>query len=354
MITKSGVPMINHFAHNAKNATKCSGYNGGESEEHLEAKKYVADNIEDFRFIDQSCDSCDIPNKTQCVRFSKDYWRVLIEWQIKGTAVGKGKSRRADVLLQIKSNIHGIDILKPWYSIEIRHSHAVSEDKTKALHRVECGIIEVLASDVLGLKGEDKPFYIRNVHNLCRIPWTCKRCTEVVANERVHRWVAYEEWYKYQWVYQDRLIIGTRLDEERSLKRECLQAQAFELMGPFVRTVFRKTLPKCRGKCVACTAWILHENYCTFYADDYMADSEVWWWDAIRCNSYFRKKRIVYKMVFCNNCIWPCLNCETIQPFKTLQRFALCRFCNTDNQWFDTHIQRRLGVDLNPDIEWGV
>jgi hypothetical protein len=348
MITKSGLPMITHFAHNAKNVNKCSGYKGGETEEHLEAKKYVADNIEDFRFIDQSCDSCHTPNPMQCYRFTKDGWTVTIEGQIKGTAVGKGKPRRADILIQSKSNMEFIR-LRPSYSIEILHSHAVSMEKTKVLHMVGCGIIEVLASEVLSFKEKDKPFYIRNVHNLCRIPWTCNACMEVIADERTARWLRYERWYQYQWVHQERLFIGPMSKEERSWKRRCLQAQAFQSMASIKIEIFRKSLPKWVGKCVACHEWICHTNYHFFEDTHVMTESEQWWNNAIRQDAYLRRMPIVTKMIFCINCIWPCLNCETVQPVKTLQKYGLCRFCNTNNEWFDSHI--RDGLDYDSDFD---
>jgi hypothetical protein len=349
-LTTNGVPRMKHFAHNATNVTKCSGYSGGETEEHLKAKKYVADNIEDFRFIDQSCDSCHTPNPMQCFRFNKDNWTVIIEGRIKGTALGKDRPRRADILLQAKSNTDLIR-LKPWYSIEIQHSHAVSMDKTKALHMVGCAIIEVFASEVLNFKEEDKPFYISNVHSLCRIPWTCKACMEVVANERIARWLEYEKWYQYQWVHQKRLVIETMSNEERSSKRRCLQAQAFQSMESIETEMFHNSLPKCVGKCVACHKWIRHENYHFFDALDLLTESEQWWRNAIRRDNFLMGMSRVNKMIFCINCIRPCLNCETIQPVETLQRYGLCRLCNTDNEWFDFHIRGRWVGDSDSDYD---
>jgi hypothetical protein len=352
-VTKSGFPKINHFAHNATNVTKCSGYKGGETEQHLKAKKYVADNIDDFRFIDQSCDSCDTPNQAHCMRFSKDDWTVLIEGQITWTALGKGKPRRADILIQAKSKTDFIR-LRSWYSIEIQHSHAVSMEKTKDLHMVGCGIIEVLASEVLAFKENDKPFYIRNIHSLCRIPWTCKKCVAVLAHGRMSRWLTYEEWYASQWVYQDVLNAKIAQDLEFSLfiaaqdlkistelvvrtkKRKRLQAQAFQLMEFVETTKFQKTLTKCVGKCVACRAWIYHKNYHTFYAtDDIMTKSERWWRDAVNNDDFLSNMRIVNKMIFCKNCISQCLHCDTEQPIESLRKYGLCRLCNTDNDWFD-------------------
>ena len=369
-IRKSGQMMKSHFVHSVKNVIKCNGYKGGETQEHLEAKKFVADHIEDFRFIYESCDSCHAQNPMHCVRFNKGDWTVRIEGQIKGTGLGT-KPRRADILIQVKMKTDCIR-LKQWYSIEIRHSHAVSVEKTKDLHSVGCGIFEILASDVLKFKDmlhENKPFYIRNVHSLCRIPWTCKACMEVVANGRTARWLAYEEWYDDQWVHQDALNAKVAQDLEFSLfiaardleisselvvrakKRKRLQAEAFQMIELVETTNFQKTLTKCVGKCVACHVWIRHENYLTFNATDVMTVSQRWWHDAIRNDDFLSNMKKVNKMIFCENCIWPCLNCDTAQPLETLRRYGLCRFCNTDNDWFDNQGQHSLDVGSDSDFD---
>ncbi|KAJ1466108.1 hypothetical protein T484DRAFT_1756908 [Baffinella frigidus] len=355
-ILKNGQMMITHFAHSVTNVIKCSGYTGGETVEHLDAKWCLADNIEDFRFIMQSCDTCKVLNPQYCVRFNKQEWTVVVEGQVTGTGTRK-RPRRADVLIQLKTQTNCM-LLKPLYSLEVRHSHAVSMEKTKELHSVNCGIIEVLATDVLHFKDMlqvDKPCYLRNVHNTGCLPWTCMTCMERVATEHAARWVDYEEWYASQWVYQDALNAKVARDLEFPLfiaardlkisaellvtvkKRKRLQAQAFQLMESFETTRFEKTLSKCVGKCVACHAWIYHENYHTFYANDDMTESERWWRDAIRNDGYLSNMYRVNKMIFCGNCVWSCLNCDTTQPFDVLGTYGLCRLCNTDDTWFDMY-----------------
>jgi hypothetical protein len=192
-ILKNGQPMIPHFAHSATNVIKCSGYEGGETIQHLHAKWCLANNIEDFRFIMQSCGTCQYQNAEYCVRFSKEDWNVVVEGQVAGTGTGK-RPRRADVLVQMTTSTVSV-CPKPWYALEVQYSHAVSAEKSKELDSVNCGVIEVLAVDVLRLNDmlqADKPCYLRNVHNAGR-SWTCETCMDRVAMERTARWVDYED-----------------------------------------------------------------------------------------------------------------------------------------------------------------
>jgi hypothetical protein len=344
-IRKSGKMMKSHFVHSVKNIIKCSGYKGGETQEHLEAKKFVADHIEHFRFIYESCDTCHAPNRMHCVRFDKEDWAVRVEGQIKGTGTGT-KPRRADILIQVKMKTDCIR-LKQWYSIEIRHSHAVSMEKTMELHSVGCGIFEVLAPKVLEFKEmshEYKPFYIRNMHNMCRVPWTCKTCMEIVSNERMSRWIEYDEWYEHQWLTYDilkRMEVQYRhKSDEKALKvsqRKRMQAQAFQQLVSLKWIRYPKTLSKYVGKCVTCRAWICHSNYHTFHYDDLMTETELWWHDAIKNDDFLSNLQRVRKIVYCSNCVSSCFSCDTEQPVNVLQRYGLCRFCNTDDEWFAEH-----------------
>jgi hypothetical protein len=92
---KQGKLKLHHFAHAAFNIVKCSGYKGGETVEHLEAKWLLAKHIGDFRFVMQTCATCDSPNTANCVRFTTPQWRVTVEGKVPGTG------RRADLLLRL-------------------------------------------------------------------------------------------------------------------------------------------------------------------------------------------------------------------------------------------------------------
>jgi hypothetical protein len=336
-ILKSGNMMVTHFAHSVTNAIKCSGYKGGETVVHLEAKWLLAKNIEDFRFVMQSCDTCQTPDRQYCIKFTKDRWGVLVEGQVAGTgavsvAGGNVRSRlrRADVLVQMKDPIVSMR-LKPWYSLEVKHSHAVSVEKTKELHSVNCGIIEVLAHEVLEFKNileSDKPCYLRNRHTTGCIPWTCQKCMERVATERAARWSDYEEWYTEQWHHQDSLML-------RASKRKRVQGDSFQTLKSRKPTRFENSTSKCQGRCVACKAWIYHKHFHTFEHDDTMTGTESWWRDAIRKDQFLSGLRFVNKMKYCHNCVGRCFNCKCMQPLGVLTKYALCRFCNTSDCWFD-------------------
>jgi hypothetical protein len=347
-VLKSGYVMKPHFAHSVTNIIKCSGYSGGETAEHLQAKWLLANNIEDFRFVLQSCDTCNAPNRENCIKFNKHDWTVVVEGPVAGTggtatsldATGRSRQRRADVLVQLKQPVVG-SRLRPWYSLEVRHTHAVSVAKTKELHGVGCGIIEVRTECILRCKDleSDTPYYLQNEHNIDLIPWTCKRCMELVAYERSALWVDYENWYVHQWVYQDQ--IAAREERYRDIaisresKRKLLQARGFGLIQSHKRTRFEKCLKVCKGRCVACNAWIYHHRYHNFYADAPMTDTESWWRDAIMRSDFLRNMTRVNKMVFCMNCVSRCTNCFHEQPVEVLERYGLCRLCNTDDAWFD-------------------
>ena len=354
-ILRNGQTMITHFAHHVTNVIKCSGYTGGETIQHLDAKWCLADNIEDFRFIMQSCDTCNVPNTQYCVRFSKQGWTVVVEGQVAGTGTKK-HPRRADVLVQMKSPTVSVR-LKPWYSLEVKHSHAVSAEKTKELHGVNCGIIEVLAEDVLHFKDmlqldkscypqADKPFYLRNVHTMGCIPWICKNCMELVATERAARWFDYDEWYNDQWQCHHNLMVKAlrdmQLEMDRPLKRKVLQTQSFELLESRKLAQFEQTEKKCVGTCKGCGKWILHKKYTAFFADGFMTDTEQWWWDTIRKDKFLAAMYYVKKIIFCNNCVGPCLNCNFQQPIKVLEKYGLCHKCNADDKWFDNMAERRV------------
>ena len=344
-ILKSGQPMTDHFAHSVKNVIKCSGYSGGEGIQHIAAKKCLADHIEKFRFIDQSCDSCDTPNPHYCFRFSKESWRIIVEGPIKGTGTGT-KQRRADILIELKTKTDCIR-LKPWYSIEVRHSHAVSMEKTQELHSVDCGIFEVLASDVLQFKDmlQDKPFYIRNVHSLCRVPWTCKTCMEVFSNERISRWLDYEEWYGYQWAYQDKLILETMSNEARLLKRKILQSRTFKSIECRNVIKFISEHKIFKVKCLDCREWIFHKYFHTFHASSPNIENEPWWHDAIRTDSFLARSNFkVTRQNYCDNCVHKCSNCGISRPLSVLRKYGLCMRCNTNDNWFDTRETLRLNT----------
>jgi Competence protein CoiA-like family len=223
-VLKNGQMMVAHFAHKSTNVTKCGGYTGGETLEHLEAKWLLANNIQDFRFVMQSCDTCNAPNTEKCIKFNKDVWTVVVEGQIAGTGTGanaRSRLRRADVLVQLNPQTKVVS-MKPWYSLEVKHSHPVSAEKTKELHNVNCGIIEVLAEDVLEFKdipASDKPCYLRNEHTLGCIPWTCAKCMQRVALQRAAIWIDYEKWYASKWVYQDALNVKIARDLQLSIER---------------------------------------------------------------------------------------------------------------------------------------
>jgi hypothetical protein len=335
-ILKNGQTMITHFAHSVTNIIKCSGYQGGETVQHLDAKWCLADNIEDFRFIMQSCDTCEVPNPQYCIRFSKQGWTVVVEGQVAGTGTGD-HHRRADVLVQMNSSTVSVR-LKPWYSLEVKHSHAVSVEKTKELHSVNCGIIEVLAEDVLHFKDilqADKPCYLRNVHNMGCIPWTCKTCMERVATERTARWLEYEEWYTDQWRNYDKITA-------RSSKRK-LYAQRFESMPSPKKTKFEVTDRKLKIHCVGCNDWPKHYNYHTFWIGwEYITGQEPWWHDAVLKDAFLSKAKFkVNRLHYCNNCLGTCLNCASLLPRAALKNDGLCMRCNTDDCWFDTGGKRR-------------
>jgi hypothetical protein len=336
-ILKSGNMMVTHFAHSVTNVIKCSGYKGGETVVHLEAKSLLAKNIEDFRFVMQSCDTCETPNRQYCIQFSKEHWGVLVEGQVAGTgavsdAGGNVRSRlrRADVLVQMKDPTVSMR-LKPWYSLEVKHSHAVSAEKTKDLHSVNCGIIEVLAEEVLHFKHimeSDKPCYLRNRHTTGCIPWTCQKCMERVATERAARWLDYEEWYTDQWHRQDSIM-------RRTVKRKRVQGDSFQALKSRKPTRFINKCSKCQGRCVACKAWIYHKNFHTFEHDDTMTKTESWWQNAIRNDHFLSGLSFVNKMNYCHNCVGRCFNCKCMQPLEVLTKYAICRLCNTDDCWFD-------------------
>jgi hypothetical protein len=329
-ILKNGQTMVTHFAHSVTNVIKCSGYTGGETLVHLEAKWCVADNIEEFRFIMQSCDICQVANTKSCVRFSKQAWIIAVEGQIAGTGTGK-HPRRADVLIRLKTQTD-LTVLKPLYSIEVRHSHAVSAEKTKELHSVNCDIIEVLAEDVLHFKDilqADKPCYLRNVHNMGCIKWTCKTCMEQVATERAARWLEYEAWYTYQWINQDTIMA-------RSSKRKLLHAQNEQSTRSHKRKFFEVTSPKYERKCITCEEWIRHTHYTNFYSSGDNITNESWWHDAIRTNLYLANAKFkITRQCYCSNCVKKCLNCGVLRPLVALKK-GLCMRCNTDTDWFDT------------------
>jgi Competence protein CoiA-like family len=352
-VLKNGQMMVAHFAHKSTNVTKCGGYTGGETLEHLEAKWLLANHIEDFRFVMQSCNTCQDPNTEKCIKFTKDAWNVLVEGQIAGTGTGANAARRfrrADVLVQLKSQQKAVS-MKPWYSLEVKYSHPVSAEKTKELHNVNCGIIEVLAEDVLEFKDipeSDKPCYLRNEHTIGCIPWTCAKCMADVALERAAIWIDYEEWYDHQWMYQDALIRDTRLMRDRSSKRKVLQAQGFESTRAPKRTRFEKTSPYW-VKCVACHIWINRSNpYHTFNTYQLMTDEEQWWKDAIKNDEFLAGKHIVKRMVYCMNCVGKCVHCNHTQPIEVLKKYGLCRLCNTDDDWFD----RTENQKYNTENDW--
>lgn len=149
---RQGRVNLHHFAHCAGNVVKCSGYSGGETVEHLEAKWFLAWHLDDFRFVMQSCDMCGAPNKQNCVAFSTTAWNVDVEGKVPGT--GTSRARRADILLwrgaAAAAAVPGT--LKTRYALEVRHSHAVSADKTRELRSVGCGVVEVSASAVLACR----------------------------------------------------------------------------------------------------------------------------------------------------------------------------------------------------------
>ncbi|KAJ1464376.1 hypothetical protein T484DRAFT_1758141 [Baffinella frigidus] len=303
---KRGPVNIPHFAHSVTNTVNCSGYKGGETIQHLEAKSFLANNINDFCFILQSCSLCNDHDKTNCVKFNRDAWKVTVEGNIKGT------TRRADVLLQLR--VSDIECTGPErYSLEVKHSNAVSTQKTIELDAVGCGIIEISCNKVMQYKhmiATDKPWYIVNEHKICRIPWTCVKCIQQNAKH-------------------------LQQNAERLQKRRVLQAQTYDLIECCERRNFKRTSNKCKGKCTECKAWMYHDNFHEFYYDDEMTRQERWWQHKIQNDDFLANQNFVRKMVFCFNCVACCLNCGYEQPLEQLEKYGLCRRCNMEDTWFD-------------------
>ena len=257
------------------------------------------------------------------------------------------KPRRADILMTLRSKT-GCILLKPWYSIEILHSHAVSEEKTKELHSVGCGVLEVLASDVLEFKNtleEDKPFYIRNRHSLCRIPWTCKGCMEFFANERLSRWMEYETWYEYQWIYQDMLVAETMTDNARFLKRKALQSQNFQSIDSLQLINVNSKYKSGHKNCLHCKKWVLPALSHTFYSSNPNIENEPWWHEKILTDPWLKERtKPVQEQHYCKNCVHKCSNCEILRPLTVLRKYGLCMRCNTNDDFFDKREKRRLNT----------
>lgn len=175
VIPKQGTKLRHHFAHHAQNKTKCHGYSRGESAVHSEAKWFIAENVQDFRFVMQSCDAshCQTVNKQNCIRFDRVMWNVEVEGKIKDTGTtsssgGASRRRRADVLLSPKPPVDNarLEVFKKSYSIEVFASHAVSVLKTTELHKAGCGIIEIPATVIMGFKKQTKRW---GLHTLLRV-----------------------------------------------------------------------------------------------------------------------------------------------------------------------------------------
>jgi len=358
---RQGRVNLHHFAHCARNVVKCSGYSGGETVEHLEAKWFLARHLDDFRFVMQSCDMCGAPNTQNCVAFSTTAWNVAVEGKVPGT--GTSRARRADILLwrgaaaaaaAVAAAVPGR--LKTLYALEVRHSHAVSTDKTRELRSVGCGVVEVSASAVLACRQTDGPFYLPNQHTDGLVPWTCHGCMQALAAARAARWEAYEEWYTAMWAdlevvqAQDEAVRAHERDAAqagrgRRPKRKRLQHEAFSRLQLFHRTHFVKTQSKCRGRCPACRDWIYHRHYHEFHHTDegasgQLASEERWWRDTIANDDFLRRLPRVKRLVFCGNCVARCHACQSIQPRKVLEQYGLCRLCNQDDMHFDDHAAR--------------
>jgi hypothetical protein len=351
---KQGNVKLHHFAHAAHNVVKCSGYKGGETVEHLEAKWLLAKHIGDFRFVMQTCATCEAPNTANCVRFTTPQWRVTVEGKVPGTG------RRADVLLRLDTTTN-VTILKAMYSLEVHHSHPVTAAKTSELCSVGCGVVEVSATAALACKRTEAPFYLVNEHTNGCIPWTCSQCMRALSAAHTARWIAYEAWYLDTWTNADAIIVAEcelalqLCDDDdgasphtlkrkafeceassRVSRRKLLQREAFSYLQLFVPERFKKTRSKCKGKCPACHVWIYHSHFHEFHRDDVMTTEERWWDDIIANDAFLlRMWGGVKRLVFCDNCVAQCRSCKEIQPRAILQRYGLCRLCNTDDDHFD-------------------
>jgi hypothetical protein len=125
----------------------------------------------------------------------------------------------------------------------------------------------------------------------------------------------------------------------RVSRRKLLQHEAFSCLKLFTPERFEKTLSTCKGKCPACRNWIYHSHFHEFHHTDMMTADESWWRDIIANDDFLqriqRTRGGVKRLVFCDNCVAQCRSCKLVQPRAILQRYGLCRLCNTDDDHFD-------------------
>ena len=339
VILRQGKVNLHHFAHSVHNTIKCSGYAGGETVEHLEAKWFLARHLDDFRFVMQCCDTCGGRDVMSCVRFTTPLWEVAVEGKVPGT--GTSRARRADVLLRLGPAVV-TSRLKALYALEVCHSHPVSSAKTRELRNVGCGVVEVAASTVLACRQSEGPFYLANQHTDGRVPWTCHGCMHTLAAARAARWIGYEEWYTTTWTNAggiaalERDAAQTEKEAPRRPKRKVLQVEAFSRLQLFQPTRFVKTQNKCKGRCPHCCDWIYHSHFHEFHHTDRVTSRESWWRDTIDDNDFLSRLWHVKRLIFCDNCVARCQSCKTPQPRAVLEQYGLCRLCNQDDMYFDS------------------
>ena len=355
VVLKQGKVNLHHFAHSVHNVVKCSGYAGGETVEHLEAKWFLARHLDDFRFVMQLCGTCGARNTGSCVAFSTTAWNVVVEGKVPGT--GSSRARRADVLLRL-STAAVTRRLKALYALEVRHSNPVSADKTRELRSVGCGVVEVSASAVLDCRQTEVPYYLANQHTDGLVPWTCHGCMQELAAARAARWVAYEEWYTAMWANmevveaQDEAVRAHERDaaqaeRERRPKRKRLQCEAFSRLQLFRPTRFVKTQGKCTGRCPHCSDWMYHSHFHEFRHTDKVTSEESWWRDTVDSSDFLSRMWHVKRLVFCDNCVARCHSCTTPQPRAVLEQYGLCRLCNQDDTYFDSARKQRERMNMN-------
>lgn len=304
-----GKKRAHHFAHYPTNGRPCcSGTgNGGESEEHLFAKRWIAENFKRLKFP-----------RTECMRC----WRAEYFDTRDCTAEVEGcilsSKFRADVLLRDKQGV-------PRFAIEVFHTHCVDTVKAEFCEAHNIQILEIktdvcqkLKKKVYGLAEGKRARVTDLVHPLVKQE-PCEACSSIFTRDGKR----YKEYQK-----------DMREDKIKKMK-DWIQ-KGFEKTEKFLKSDIHRMYKgrprvdreKLQGKCPQCDMWLVHDKK-HFPVPLYVSREQVGSWKHYNVDWYRRKGKMPREIRFCSLCVTQCVRCGENTPVETLKRHGCCRICCT-------------------------
>lgn len=331
-----GKKRAHHFAHYPANGRPCcSGTgNGGESEEHLFAKRWIAENFKRIRFLRSRCVSCNFLEQ-----FDTRDCAAELEGRILSSKF------RADVLLYDEQGV-------PRFAVEVFHTHRVDTVKAEFCEAHNIQILEIKAEQCRQLKEElvhlhkDRLVQVREllhpqvVDLQCKVCEERKRVEEKAEKERVkreeearrHRWDAMPMWKKEILSEKDGKVEPSILLQKKHKQRSIWLQQGFHGVENFVESDVHTKYKKrpmvekelLRGKCAECHKWLVQDY--RFPSTRKVFKGQMGSWKGYDTGWYRDEPEC---LSFCELCVTECVRCEKYAPVQYLKKYGCCHACTT-------------------------